>query len=101
MWGWNAVDKQKKPGLLDALFNVDGGEKEGTLLDALFNVDGGAEESSPLDALLPVNKEKAEPAARKKRPWVSNRVECRYCGSLMPVGRVCPGCGLHDEEAGR
>lgn len=55
------------------------------LLEALFNQPWQPPETE-------------EEAPKKKRPWVSNRVECPHCGSLMPVGQDCPGCGLHYDD---
>lgn len=65
------------------------------LLEALFNVDN--REESLADLLFPPSK---KPRGRK-RPWAKNLEECRHCGSQMPAGGACPGCGLMDEEAGR
>lgn len=72
------MDQKRKPSLLDALFNVD--PEEESLVDLLFRP------AQP------------NPSRAKKRPWQSDKEECPNCGSMFPVGGVCPGCGLHDSE---
>ncbi|NLX82990.1 MAG: hypothetical protein GXZ04_04145 [Clostridiales bacterium] len=72
------MDKKQEPGILDALFDIN------------------PEDESLVDLLLsPGN---SDAPRKKKRPWQSDREECPNCGSMFPVGGVCPGCGLHDSE---
>lgn len=69
--------KDRKRGILEEIFNIDP-PRESWLFD------------SP--------KKKDQSKRSGKRPWQSDKEECPNCGTMFPVGKTCPGCGLHDEE---